>query len=73
LQVKKIVGENLTNAILADSLAQDLLSLPFWHKSGDFCRFGSLPPCHFGSANLPVWVVQPPIGGRVWFSLPLGG
>jgi hypothetical protein len=41
LQEKEIVGENLTTAILADSLAQDLLCLPFWQKTRDFCRFGS--------------------------------
>jgi hypothetical protein len=41
LQQKKIVGENLTVAILADSLAQDLLSLPFWQKTRAACRFGS--------------------------------
>jgi hypothetical protein len=40
LQVKKIVGENLTTAILADSLAQDLLSLPFWQPPRPSCHFG---------------------------------
>jgi hypothetical protein len=38
---KKSIGEKFSAVILADSLAQDLLWLPFWQKTRGACHFGS--------------------------------